>query len=524
MLEKVRKRLTDVAGSAGVTGALSGLTAGAEEPAPQPAPPKNSLREALRARGGAQNAEAMKAEAAKKAAEAKALEEKRLAEEKAAQKAAAAAAAAANSESSVAAKIGSAVAVLDRIISLGPGSDAAALSNEPDGLPLPATASTSAPSEKPKKPRKVARDLDSLESAGGDSEKSNLAWLDLQHFSSKAVMAALERIRTSEAEAKKPAPAENQVLRKAMQTRGGANRLAPTPSEMDDGAGASAANAGDAAAKDAGEPDAEQAAAGSAAPAASEAPGSTSSYMEGVNAERASWRGDLMYFEPTDEDLQAREQLPPMAEEEEEEADDGREAAAGGPEASTGAAPAAEEGEPTEEASTGEASSSGVEAPANSTPPRKAAAPEEAGEDSTSGNLVFTPPRRLPGKSKEPAQDAPGDSTLVSVNREELKQRRNDAEQQWRRASMPARTQAAPAELEQIKRRETAAAATSKVRDMKDFWGKKSTGFVGNSLDDKTRISKGEAEVALQRLLSSSTRTDLDEVRRLRKMLSQADA
>jgi len=60
-----------------------------------------------------------------------------------------------------------------------------------------------------------------------------------------------------------------------------------------------------------------------------------------------------------------------------------------------------------------------------------------------------------------------------------------------------------------------------KLRELKEFWGTKSSkGFAGPELGG-TRLSKNEAQASLQRLLAAGA--DFDEVRRLRKLIAELD-
>jgi len=60
-----------------------------------------------------------------------------------------------------------------------------------------------------------------------------------------------------------------------------------------------------------------------------------------------------------------------------------------------------------------------------------------------------------------------------------------------------------------------------KLRELKEFWGSKtSKGFAGPELGG-TRLSKNEAQASLQRLLAAGG--DFDEVRRLRKLIAEVD-
>lgn len=64
-----------------------------------------------------------------------------------------------------------------------------------------------------------------------------------------------------------------------------------------------------------------------------------------------------------------------------------------------------------------------------------------------------------------------------------------------------------------------------KLRNMQEFWGKKeSVGFVGKQMDATSRVTKGEAEVTLQRLIASGGAVDFNEVRRLRKLIAGLDS
>lgn len=63
-----------------------------------------------------------------------------------------------------------------------------------------------------------------------------------------------------------------------------------------------------------------------------------------------------------------------------------------------------------------------------------------------------------------------------------------------------------------------------KVKDMREFWGKNknSRGFAGPQISKTSRLSRGEAEATLQRLLACGG--DLDQVRSLRKELAELEA
>lgn len=62
-----------------------------------------------------------------------------------------------------------------------------------------------------------------------------------------------------------------------------------------------------------------------------------------------------------------------------------------------------------------------------------------------------------------------------------------------------------------------------KLKDLQDFWGKKSVGFAGPSLGGNKRLSKGEAQATLQRLIAAGGAVDFDEVRRLRKLIAELE-
>jgi len=63
----------------------------------------------------------------------------------------------------------------------------------------------------------------------------------------------------------------------------------------------------------------------------------------------------------------------------------------------------------------------------------------------------------------------------------------------------------------------------NKLKDLQDFWGKKSKGFAGPSLGGSARLSKGEAQATLQRLIAAGGAVDFDEVRRLRKLIAELE-
>lgn len=56
-------------------------------------------------------------------------------------------------------------------------------------------------------------------------------------------------------------------------------------------------------------------------------------------------------------------------------------------------------------------------------------------------------------------------------------------------------------------------------RNLNEFWSKKSKGFAGDSMDKSSRLSRTEAQAALQRLMNAGQAVDFDEVRRLRKLV-----
>lgn len=59
----------------------------------------------------------------------------------------------------------------------------------------------------------------------------------------------------------------------------------------------------------------------------------------------------------------------------------------------------------------------------------------------------------------------------------------------------------------------------NKFKDAREFWGKHSVRFAGPSLGDTKKISKVEAQAALQRLVSNGAACDPSEVRRLKKLI-----
>lgn len=63
----------------------------------------------------------------------------------------------------------------------------------------------------------------------------------------------------------------------------------------------------------------------------------------------------------------------------------------------------------------------------------------------------------------------------------------------------------------------------NKLKDLRDLWGKNSVGFAGPNLGGNSRLSKGEAQATLQRLIASSGAIDFNEVRRLRKLIAELD-
>eukprot|EP00928_Gymnodinium_smaydae_P011538 TRINITY_DN14246_c0_g1_i2.p1 TRINITY_DN14246_c0_g1~~TRINITY_DN14246_c0_g1_i2.p1 ORF type:complete len:545 (-),score=126.18 TRINITY_DN14246_c0_g1_i2:273-1907(-) len=79
-------------------------------------------------------------------------------------------------------------------------------------------------------------------------------------------------------------------------------------------------------------------------------------------------------------------------------------------------------------------------------------------------------------------------------------------------------------EAEQAVQGSVAEPTKPKFRDLSEFWGRKSVGFAGQSLGaGNNRISRNEAQATLQRLIAAGSKVDFDEVRRLRKLISDLD-
>lgn len=75
----------------------------------------------------------------------------------------------------------------------------------------------------------------------------------------------------------------------------------------------------------------------------------------------------------------------------------------------------------------------------------------------------------------------------------------------------------------QLRRADKAGAEVGKLKELREFWGAKtSIGFAGPQLGD-TRLSKVEAQATLQRLIAAGGAVDFDEVRRLRRLVSEID-
>jgi hypothetical protein len=60
-------------------------------------------------------------------------------------------------------------------------------------------------------------------------------------------------------------------------------------------------------------------------------------------------------------------------------------------------------------------------------------------------------------------------------------------------------------------------------QDLRAYWNKNSVGFAGPQLNS-SRLSKGEAQATLQRLITAGSTVDFEEVRRLRKLISEPDS
>lgn len=67
-----------------------------------------------------------------------------------------------------------------------------------------------------------------------------------------------------------------------------------------------------------------------------------------------------------------------------------------------------------------------------------------------------------------------------------------------------------------------AVAAAGGFRDYRELWGKRAAaGFAGKQSDLKSRLSRNEAEAALQRLANNTHAQNLDEVRQMRKLVDE---
>jgi len=67
----------------------------------------------------------------------------------------------------------------------------------------------------------------------------------------------------------------------------------------------------------------------------------------------------------------------------------------------------------------------------------------------------------------------------------------------------------------------TVAAAVGGFKDYRELWGNRAAaGFAGQQSELKSRLSRKEAEAALQRLTANATQ-DLDEVRQMRKLVDE---
>lgn len=67
-----------------------------------------------------------------------------------------------------------------------------------------------------------------------------------------------------------------------------------------------------------------------------------------------------------------------------------------------------------------------------------------------------------------------------------------------------------------------AVAAVGGFRDYRELWGKRAAaGFAGKQSDLKSRLSRNEAEAALQRLANNTHAQNLDEVRQMRKLVDE---
>lgn len=171
--------------------------------------------------------------------------------------------------------------------------------------------------------------------------------------------------------------------------------------------------------------------------------------------------------------------------------------------------------------------------------PRDASPPPEAAEDSAAGAACATSARSSPlGQASQEAPPTGGEQPPVVKSPtapQKLKFASLGADAWWLHEGKKAEPRGSSASVKEeieskadprLNRAKQSTKEPGKLNTLQEFWGgagKKSQGFAaGPQLEgSKGRMSKVEAQAALQRLISAGS--DFDEVRRLRKLISQLD-
>eukprot|EP00933_Yihiella_yeosuensis_P071898 TRINITY_DN80143_c0_g1_i1.p1 TRINITY_DN80143_c0_g1~~TRINITY_DN80143_c0_g1_i1.p1 ORF type:complete len:457 (-),score=138.82 TRINITY_DN80143_c0_g1_i1:144-1514(-) len=119
-------------------------------------------------------------------------------------------------------------------------------------------------------------------------------------------------------------------------------------------------------------------------------------------------------------------------------------------------------------------------------------------------------PKAMPFVPKAPAADLESHTVIVETSQEEVQKEPGPAKPALLAPAAPSRRPDRSSNTDD-----------GKLRELKEFWGAKSNkGFAGPSLNG-SRLSKNEAQATLQRLVAAGG--DFDEVRRLRKLIAELD-
>mmetsp|Transcript_62214 Transcript_62214/g.148431 ORF Transcript_62214/g.148431 Transcript_62214/m.148431 type:complete len:394 (-) Transcript_62214:25-1206(-) len=189
------------------------------------------------------------------------------------------------------------------------------------------------------------------------------------------------------------------------------------------------------------------------------------------------------------------------------------------------------------------AEASAAEAPAESPSPQEAQgvaqssekssdsvpnlAPTDAETLTTSPDAACSSTTRGDSPAASAAQPAEAESSGLATRNEERLSSRQQRPEATERPSRPSWVKPQDDEDENrcsVTTPKEGRSSTGGMKDLREYWSKKSLGYAGQSENGRRRLSKGEAQAALQRLVSAGSAMDLEQVRELRKLAGGTSA